>query len=70
MASKRNQRRKTCERKHRYSTMDAAAHAARRSSKRTNSWITPYGPCPHCGGYHIGHPNAQQRRELRRVRGL
>lgn len=55
MASKRNQRRKACERKIRYTTLDEANHAnSGLGSRHMDQYPRTYH-CTNCGGYHIGH---------------
>ena len=53
MASKRRQRRRVCEGKRRHET-EAAAWAEVNRNPRSNHEHSPY-PCPHCGGWHVGH---------------
>ncbi len=53
MASKRRQRRRVCEAKCRHET-EAAAWAEVHCNPRSNAEAEPY-PCPHCGGWHVGH---------------
>jgi len=66
MSSKRAQRRKACIRKARHDTRAEATEAARvRTAGRF--WMHAY-PCPHCSGWHIGHPTATQRRAARLAR--
>lgn len=57
MSSKRRIRRKSCQSKKRYSTMDEAYSALRQAIKREETFkgaMNVY-PCKFCGGYHIGH---------------
>lgn len=56
MASKRRLRRKSCDRKVRHETEEAAWHATRATRKKTNSTgLRPYR-CSNCSGWHVGHP--------------
>lgn len=68
MASKRNQRRKACEGKRSYSTLDEAVGASIGLRKRTGS-VTQAYRCPHCGLYHHGHTASRTRKALRVKRG-
>lgn len=63
MSSKRAQRRKACTGKARYGTRVEATEAARVQTAG-RFWMHAY-PCPHCLGWHIGHPTARQRRAAR-----
>lgn len=65
MASKRNVRKRQCERKTKFSGMgEAIAHAQnlRRKSRQT---YDAYG-CPHCGGYHVGRRTNVVKQEIQR----
>ncbi len=57
MASKRHQRRRSCESKVRHSDEEAAARHAR----SLGVIYMPY-PCPFCGGWHLGRPINQNVR--------
>lgn len=63
MSSKRGQRRKACVGKVRHADRDAATEAAREAT-RGQFWLRAYR-CPHCAGWHIGHPTARHRRIVR-----
>jgi len=67
MSSKRNLRRKSCEGKDRYPSMDIASRYAKEACKRTHSWIVPYH-CQFCGSYHIGHATPEAKRSIRERR--
>jgi len=56
MASKRAQRRRECERKVRYDSHSQAV-------ARCWGGLVVY-PCPHCGGWHVGHPRAHVKRAM------
>ena len=72
MASKRRLRRRECEHKRRYDTQEEAAAEAfntrDRSGGVTNGGIRPY-PCPHCHGWHVGHPPGAWRRTMFKFNG-
>ncbi len=55
MSSKRALRRRSCEGKTRYPSVEVA-RAAAKSVKRRGHIVTPYR-CPFCGGIHLGHPS-------------
>lgn len=55
MASKRHQRRRSCENKHRYDTSTEADQAARRLPGR---WVYR---CGFCAGWHVGRPPQWRR---------
>ncbi len=63
VSSKRRQRRKACQRKVRHDSQAAAANAAKVTTGGR------HGPhayhCPHCTGWHIGHPTGRQRHAAR-----
>ena len=66
MASKRRIRRKSCERKRRYSTFEHAQADLQRfnllNPRGPNNFRKQvYGPCQFCKGYHIGTPKAPKR---------
>lgn len=66
MASKRRLRRKACEGKIRHEDKVTADRHAAWARWRSKSHIAAY-QCPHCGGFHIGHPsrrNAIKRRAM------
>jgi hypothetical protein len=56
MSSKRNLRRKSCDRKKQFGTKDEAIKQIcwMRFKDPTNEWLTCYR-CRSCGGWHIGH---------------
>jgi hypothetical protein len=65
VSSKRRHRRKACTGKVRHrdpAAARAAANAARGRGHRVNAY-----PCPHCGGWHIGHPTRGQRHAARQA---
>lgn len=64
MASKRHQRRKACENKRSYLTLDAAVSASISLRKRTGDRTSAYR-CPFCGQYHHGHTASRTRKVLR-----
>lgn len=69
MASKRRLRRKACEAKIRHATLEGALIARKRTPGRYE--MIAY-KCPHCSGFHIGHPPARVRQSIaarRRERG-
>lgn len=66
MASKRHLRRKACENKRSYPTMDAAISASISLRKRTGSKTSAYR-CPFCGQFHHGH-TAQRTKQAMRAR--
>lgn len=55
MASKRNQRRKACERKRKYLTMDEAVQDAMVLRKKNLGHVLDAYQCGHCGAWHVGH---------------
>jgi hypothetical protein len=59
VSSKRRQRRKACIGKVRHDSRATAAAAV-----RGRHWLNAY-ECPHCTGWHIGHPTARQRQAAR-----
>ena len=60
MSSKRRQRRKACHGKVRYDAR-ASAGAAAKTTTGGRHWLHA-DHCPHCTGWHIGHPTRGQRR--------
>lgn len=64
MASKRRLRRQACGSKRRFSDQSAAEDCARKISGRQMLPVHAYA-CPHCGGFHVGHPMTQHRRKRR-----
>ena len=63
VSSKRRQRRKACTGKVRYPAPGPATAAAERTTRgryRLNAYH-----CPHCTGWHIGHPTRGQRHAAR-----
>ena len=64
MASKRHIRRKACENKRSYPTLDAAIGASIGLRKRTGDRTSAYR-CPFCGRYHHGHTASRTRQVLR-----
>jgi hypothetical protein len=60
MASKRRQRRKSCEGKAKHATEAAAVIQIQRSGERG---LNPY-KCKHCSGWHVGHPPAHVRQGM------
>lgn len=70
MASKRHQRKKACEWKRSYATLDDAISASIILRKRTGEKTTAYR-CPHCGRYHHGHTASRTRKflQVKRERG-
>ena len=64
MASKRHQRRRSCESKVGHDTKEAALRAAAglRKSFFGGSWSVYR--CEWCGRYHVGRPNARQRQAM------
>jgi len=67
MASKRHMRRKACEHKRSYPTLDAAIGASIGLRKRTGSVTSAYR-CPFCGRYHHGHTASRTRKVVRAKR--
>ena len=68
MASKRNVRRKGCEKKRAYD-QDGAFWAARNMRRLTGDERIGFYRCSHCGKYHVGHKRYEQwshERELGR----
>lgn len=65
MSSKRRQRRKACHGKVRYQARAAAAASAKTTTGGRH-WLHAYH-CPHCTGWHIGHPTGRQRHAARAV---
>lgn len=63
MSSKRRLRRKMCEGKVRHATRDVAMGAVRKLARR-DIYTVPY-LCRFCGGWHIGHPSAAIRADMR-----
>jgi len=63
MSSKRARRRKACVGKVRHDTRAAATDAAR-AATGGRFWMRAYR-CPHCAGWHIGHPTASHRHAAR-----
>jgi len=63
---KKNARRRKCENKVRYSSMEGAAEGIERlrEVKKVTELLTPY-PCGFCQGWHFGHP---PHRVLKRIR--
>jgi hypothetical protein len=63
---KKNARRRKCENKVRYGTMEGAAAGIDRlrEVKKVTELLTPY-KCGFCQGWHFGHPPA---RVLKRIR--
>jgi hypothetical protein len=59
MASKRCERRKSCESKKRYGTVAEAKSAAWRSRVKTGDDIHDYR-CPFCHKWHLGHRSARK----------
>lgn len=56
MASKRRQRRRSCESKFRHETADAAWTEARRLTRLSGGRRYHAYRCRFCGGYHVGRP--------------
>jgi hypothetical protein len=65
VSSKRAHRRKACTRKVRHPNQPAAHAAAKRAAGRGHR-VNAY-PCPHCAGWHIGHPTRAQRHAARQA---
>jgi hypothetical protein len=63
MSSKRHIRRRSCEGKTAYPSIDKARYAAHLASKRSSEKIVPYR-CEFCRQWHIGHPPARVQRRL------
>lgn len=65
MASKRAQRRRACEGKHRYDSegQARAAIAALHARKGYQGRLRAYR-CPHCNGYHFGHMPRRVRQAI------
>jgi hypothetical protein len=64
MSSKRHIRRKQCQGKVAYPTLESAQIAARISSRKFNTGLSPY-KCHFCRGFHIGHLPAQMCKAMR-----
>ena len=58
MASKRRLRRKACEGKQSYATLEAATAVTQRL-RGLNAY-----KCKHCSGFHVGHPPGRVRQSL------
>jgi hypothetical protein len=63
VSSKRRLRRKACHGKVRYDARSTAAAAAKTTTGGRH-WLHAYH-CPHCTGWHIGHPTGRQRHAAR-----
>jgi hypothetical protein len=63
MASKRHQRRKSCEGKIRFTDYISARRAATSHQYAYGQWMNPY-PCKFCHGWHIGHPPKKVRQAI------
>lgn len=68
MASKRRQRRKSCDGKVRYATENAAKSAAYQLAQLHGERMNAY-KCQFCGGWHAGHTPAKVRRIVDRFNG-
>jgi hypothetical protein len=58
MSSKRNLRRKQCERKIRHASAGAARHFGQQIVRRGGDELNVYH-CEFCGGWHLGHTPAR-----------
>lgn len=67
MASKRALRRKMCEGKVRYTTIEEAEAVARWQSRMANETIVAY-PCKFGRHFHTGHPKRSTLRKMGRYR--
>ena len=57
MASRRHLRRKACEGKLRFDSLDEAELYAHRANVLHGNYPPIHGyRCPHCGSFHTGHP--------------
>lgn len=68
MSSKRNVRRRTCDRKVRYETQEEASAARTRLFRSGSGGMNVY-KCKFCGGYHIGHRNERQQKAFQAAKG-
>lgn len=50
-----------CTGKHRFPNKHMAAQVARKTSQRHGQALGAY-ECPHCGGWHVGHPSGKRSR--------
>ena len=66
MASKRHQRKKACEWKRSYPTLEDAIGASLSLRRRTGTRTTAYR-CPYCGQFHHGHTASGESEERKRV---
>ncbi len=69
MASKRHLRRKQCEGKRPFDTVEKAGHEASKRAHITGQFIIAYH-CDFCHKYHVGHPPKEVRRALKVQRGI
>jgi hypothetical protein len=67
MASKRHQRKKACEWKRSYPTLEDAIGASLSLRRRTGARTTAYR-CPFCGQFHHGHTASRTRKVVRAKR--
>ncbi len=67
MASKRHERKKACEWKRSYSTLQEAKNASGKLYRWTGSRTWAYR-CPFCGLFHHGHTSSKSKR-IRRAQG-
>lgn len=68
MSSKRHMRRRACENKKRYESVEDASHASRKMRRAFEGGTWAAYRCPFCGGWHVGRrdrrssDNAERRR--------
>lgn len=67
MSSKRHQRRKSCEAKHRYETKQAASEVWYKWHGRESARVDVYH-CRRCGGWHLGHAHGMGRSKFKAAR--
>jgi hypothetical protein len=63
MSSKRAQRRRACEGKRGFETIEDAKAAAREYALSFGDSLTPYR-CRFCGRFHVGHPPKEVRQAI------
>jgi hypothetical protein len=68
MASKRSARRKQCEGKNKYLTIDEAVSAADHRRRAVGAALDAYR-CPFCGAFHIGHRTKSAHKAIAAKRG-
>lgn len=57
---------RSCEGKVRHRSVHAARAALRESIRAyEDTTLIYYGPCAHCGGFHVGHPPKSEQKRLK-----